>query len=243
MDSNSKNLEQQLTLYTGGKDVKPMDISSELPRQKNNSYKRRKRSDIKRVVVHTTDWETTPQKIAEYDIAPFTMYKGKKIWNHISKKGCPAITYHEMCTTDKLWKTLDYEEISWHVGNWNPSSIGLAMIYKCTIADSKDQLAPPDAMLKIVQIRCGDICLELGLTPENVVGHRELFGTGWSWQNGSKRLRKSCPGKRVDLDILRKNIALYMQIKLKLAGYYSGIIDGDFGPLSKAALELHTGSQ
>ncbi len=217
----------------------PLDISSELPRQKDNSYKRRARSAIKRIVIHTTDWVTTPEKVAAYDIRPFTIYKGKKIWNHISKKGCPAITYHEMCSSTQLWKTLDWEEISWHVGNWNGGSLGIAMNYKCTMPGSKAQKAPPPDMVKIVQTRCGDICLELGLTPDKVVGHRELFGTGWSWEKGSKRLRKSCPGLQVNLNHMRWNVAAYMQIKMKMEGVYDGPIDGDFGRKSKEGLVIY----
>lgn len=223
--------------------MKPVDISATLPRQTENSYKRRERSDIELVVVHTTDWETTPEKVAAYDIRPFTMYKGKKIWNHISKKGCPAITYHEMVTDDSIYATLDYEEESWHVGNWNPKAIGVAMMYRCTVKGSKQQLAPSDNMLRLTQTRCGDICLELGLNPRAIVGHRELKGTGWFWSKGSKKLRKSCPGKMVDLDLLRHNAALYMQVKLKCAGFYTGDIDGAFGRLSDAALALYVRSK
>lgn len=232
-------LQQLLLPLTGGLDVKPVDISDSLPRQTERTYDRRLLSKIERIVVHTTDWETTPEKLAAYDIRPYTMYKGKKIWNHISKKGCPAITYHEIAMEDVLYKTLDWEEVSWHAGNWNPTSLAIAMMYKCTQKGTKEQLAPPDNMLKLTQTRCGDICLQLGLDPKNVVGHRELKGTGWFWEKGSKKLRKSCPGLKVDLDQLRRNVAVYMQIRLKCAGLYTGGVDGLFGPLSNSALALY----
>lgn len=238
MPNEDNPMYDQLMLFTGGIDVTPVDISADLPRQTEQSYKKRDLSAIQLIVIHTTDWDTTPQELAAYDIRPFTMYKGEKIWNHISKKGCPAITYHEIAMKDKLYKTLDWEEESWHAGKWNKQSIAIAMMYKCT-KDGEDQLEPPDNMLKIVQTRCGDICLELGLTPDVVKGHRELEGTGWFWEKGSRRLRKTCPGKKVDLDLLRKNVAMYMQVKLLMAGLYKGKIDGDFGPKSKAALEAY----
>jgi hypothetical protein len=228
-----------LTLLTGGLNMKPDDISSTLPRQETNSYELRKYSDIKRIVVHTTDWDTDPKTVAAYDIRPYTIYKGEKIWNHISKEGCPAITYHEIIMKDKIYKTLDWKEISWHAGVWNKGSLGVAMMYRCTQIGTTDHAAPSENMTKLTQSRCGDICLELKLTPNKVLGHRELKGTGWYWSKGSKRLRKTCPGKEVDMNDLRYNIARYMQVKLLLAKLYNGEIDGDFGPKSKAALAAY----
>jgi hypothetical protein len=229
----------QLTLFTGGQDVKPVDVSADLPRQTENSYKRRKRSDIQMVVLHTTDWNVTPEDLAQYDITPFFIVKGKKIYNHISKKGCPAITYHECIEENRVLHTLDWEEVSWHAGNWNKKALGIAMMYKASQKGTTEHKAPPEGMLKLAQCRAGDICLELGLTPDKVVGHRELKGTGWFWEKGSKRFRKWCPGKQVDMDEVRKNVALYMQVKLLIAGHYRGKVDGDFGPKSRAALEAY----
>ena len=89
--------------------------------------------------------------------------------------------------------------------------------------------------MKNLRVRCGEICLKLGLTPDKVVGHRELKGTGWTMFKGSKKLRKTCPGNRVDLDFLRENIAKYMQARLGVLDCYKGKIDGSFGPKSKQA--------
>jgi hypothetical protein len=219
--------------------VKPIDIIDSLPRQTDAKYKQRLVSSIKRIVVHTTDWNTTPEKLARYDITPFFLVDGKKIYNHISKSGCPAITYHEIFTDSKVYKTLGYHEVSWHAGNWNASSLAVAMMYKCSSAEG--DIPPSDNLLKVTQTRCGDICLDLHLEPKMVVGHRELFGTGFSWEKGSKRLRKTCPGMGVDLDLLRTNVAIYMQAKLSLAGLYKGKLDGLFGPNSKAALLAYRG--
>jgi hypothetical protein len=210
-------------------DVKPIDISGDLPRHSTKKHKLRKLSDIKRIVVHTTDWDTTPKRIAEYDV-------GK---NHISDTGCPAVTYHEFIMKDgMLYHTLPFEEVSWHAGMWNKGSLAVALMFRVSGADGKDTHAPTDLALKALQTRCGDLCLRFRLTPDNVVGHRELKGTGWLWFKGSKRLRKTCPGKKVDLDLLRLNVATYMQVVLKLKGLYKGEIDGIFGPLSKAALNV-----
>lgn len=220
----------QLELFKECGDVKPVDVSAQLPRHATKKHKTRKLTDIKRIVVHTTDWVVTPQDLAKYDIGP----------NHISSSGCPGITYHEMITeAGILFKTLPHEEISWHAGIWNPGSLAIALVYRCTGPDGKDTYAPFPQALQTLQCRAGDIFLELGLTPDNLVGHRELKGTGWFWSKGSKRLRKTCPGLKVDLDLLRTNCAKYMQCRLLMAKLYDGKIDGDFGPKSRAALKAY----
>lgn len=204
-------------------DVKPIDISGSLPRHATKKYSLRKESDIVRIVVHTTDWDTTVERIAQYDI-------GK---NHISDTGCPAYTYHETIMNDGvLYKTLPAEEVSWQVGMWNKGSYGIALMYRAANL-------PTMRMMKTLQCRCGQLCLKYGLTPDKVVGHRELKGTGWFWSKGSKKLRKTCPGMNVDLDKLRIGVAKYMQIMLKMKGFYTGRVDGVFGKGSKAALEKY----
>lgn len=220
---------EQLELFKEGfGNVKPINVVDQLPRHPTKRHDLRLHSKIKRIVVHTTDWIVTPKDLATYDIGP----------NHISSSGCPGITYHEMIT-DKgiIYQTLPWAEISWHVGMWNPGSLGIALVYRVSNSDGKDTYAPTTYSLLALQTRCGDICLELGLTPNKVVGHRELKGTGWFWGNGSRRLRKTCPGLQVDLNLLRTNIAKYMQCKLMMAGLYMAAIDGDFGKKSRAALK------
>jgi hypothetical protein len=71
------------------------------------------------------------------------------------------------------------------------------------------------------------------------VGHRELKGTGWTMFKGSKRLRKTCPGIKVDLDKVRRSVARFMQIVLGADGFYTGKVDGLFGPRSKKAFESY----
>jgi hypothetical protein len=203
--------------------VKTKDISGRLPRHASKKHKLRELSSIKRIVVHTTDWDITPWRLAEYDVGP----------NHISKTGCPGITYHELIYPDGAsFKTLPYEEEAWHVGMWNPGSLGIALVYRV-----KDN--PTNKAMRALYVRCGTLCLRLGLSPDSVVGHRELKGTGWFWFKGSKKLRKTCPGMQVNLDILRVHVAKYMQLVLKGKGLYRATIDGLWGPRSKAALKAY----
>jgi hypothetical protein len=214
---------------TGGLDVKPIDVSRELPRHPTKVYTKRSLSKIKKIVVHTTDANWSLQELVEFDLGP----------NHISKTGCPAITYHDVIMpSGVVYHCLPYNEVSWHVGNHNGESVAVAMMYKCT-SNNKDVFPPPDSEVKALISHCGKLCIKFNLDPSNVVGHRELFGTGWFWSKGHKRLRKTCPGLQVDLDSLRKKVARYMQIFLRLEGSYLGNIDGIWGPKSKMALERY----
>jgi len=159
------------------------------------------------------------------------------IVNSISTHNCPGITYHELIMPDGgVYKTLPYVEVSWHVGAWNPGSVAIAMSYKVSNEDGKDTYGPTREALKSTIIRAGELCLKFKLNPKQVVGHRELKGTGWFFKKGSRRLRKTCPGLQVNLDHLRRKVAVYMQLKLREKDLYWGKIDGIFGARSMKAL-------
>ena len=98
-------------------------------------------------------------------------------------------------------------------------------------------------MMTALHVRCGELCLDFNLTPDKVVGHRELKGTGWVMFKGSKTLRKTCPGINVDLELMRYDISRYMQIVLGTNGFYTAAVDGIFGPKSKEALNSYRVSE
>lgn len=240
-DDPSKQLEQMC----GGPEVKTTDVTRTLPRHPSGKrYKTRELSKINRIVIHTTDRDWTLVRLAKYDITPYFVVNGKKIYNHIDKTGLPAITYHDVIMKDgKPYHTLPYNEISYHAGGYNTGSIAVALMYVVTDPKTKkDTYAPTDYALKTLWCHLGKLCLRFNLTPDRIFGHRELKGTGWFFNSqGSKRLRKTCPGLQVDLDEVRKRAAIYMQLVLKMKGFYEGRIDGDFGKKSRAALALYNG--
>lgn len=230
--------------------AKVIDVSKDLNRHHTKRYK--VRADLNRVnkiVVHTTDRNWTIEQLVEFDVKGKLTYENpladvKLItdFNHIAEDGVPAITYHDVVMPDgNVYHTLPYREVSWHAGGYNSSSIAVALMYQCVDPNTnKDTYAPNDNMIKSLQCHCGDLCLDLKLSPMSVVGHRELQGTGWiPGSYGSKRLRKTCPGMKVDLDLLRKNIATYMQVQLNIKGLYTGAIDGLFLNQSRAALKRY----
>lgn len=240
MDSDPS---RQLELLCGGQDVKTTDLSRSLPRHPSGkSYKTRDLSKINKIVVHCTDRDWTLVRLAMYDITPYYIVDGKKVYNHIDPTGLPAITYHDVIMKDgKPYHTLPYNEVSYHAGGYNTGSIAVALMYRVTDhVTGKDTFAPTDKAIKTLQCHLGKLCLQFGLTPDRVFGHRELKGTGWFFNSqGSKRLRKTCPGMQVDLDLLRTHVAKYMQLVLLMKGFYKGRIDGDFGKKSRAALALY----
>jgi N-acetyl-anhydromuramyl-L-alanine amidase AmpD len=174
------------------------DIRARLPINPNRTPRIRRPSDIDRLVLHCTDappsWGVF--KCAEYDINP----------NHISPEGCPTITYAYFVNADGLvQKCLSKDVVSWHVGEWNLRSLGVALAYRAT----GNSEPPPHVQLEAASELFARLCLTLGLQPKpNVVGHRELWGTGYNFDTqGVKRYRKECPGWRVNLDEFRQETA------------------------------------
>lgn len=242
MDPDSNTLLEM----TGGLDVKPIDLSRELPRHPSKRYKTRDESKIDMVVLHCTDRDWSTQQVAEYDVTGKLTYvrkvDGQEITdiNHIDETGLPGLTYHDTVGESKVEHSLPYVEVSYHAAGYNTRSVAIGMLYRTTNpATGKAEYSPPEGMVKLAQCHAAELCLKFGLSPDRIFGHRELKGTGWDWIRGRKRLLKTCPGPYVDMDEIRRNAAVYMQIQLKLAGCYTGAIDGLFGSRSKAALALY----
>ena len=242
------DLESLLKTLTGGLEpnLTPIDLIGTLPVHHTKVYRTRPVSKIKRIIVHCTDRDWTVHQVAEYDVLGKLTYTrkvdGELITdvNHISDTGLPGITYHDSISENTIYRTLPYNESSYHAAGYNSTSIAVAMLYRVTDpATGQDTFAPTDRMLKLTQCRVAELCLLFGLTPDKIQGHRELKGTGWAFIRGRKRLLKTCPGMQVDLDLMRFNAAKYMQIHMKLASTYNGDIDGLFGKRSIAALQLY----
>ncbi len=186
------------------------DIRDSLPLNPRLQPRLRRPGDIDRLVLHCTDaapsWGAL--ECARYDVGP----------NHISAKGCPTITYAYFVNADgRVQKCLGHEVVSWHVGDWNFRSLGVVLAYRA----SGNGSPPPAIQLEAAGELFARLCQTLHLKPETqVVGHRELLGTGYNLDaGGNKILRKECPGKLVDLDEFRRETARRLQ---KLAAASGG---------------------
>ena len=206
-------------------------IVDQLPRHPSKITDKRLKSP-ELVVLHTTNTVTSIQKLADYDVGP----------NHISDTGCPSFTYHCVVMRDgSAYQTLDWNEIAWHAGLYNKTSVAVAMMYLSQNKAGQDIYAPTQAQLSTTLDVLSEMCLTWKLHPGKVQGHRELIGTGWFWSKGSKQLRKTCPGLLVDMDKVRHGVAVRMQTVLKSVGLYTGELDGQFGKQSMQALENYGG--
>lgn len=193
--------------------------------------------DVNMIVVHTTNTDANITAIAKYDISP---------GNHISSTGCPTYTYHDTIKENaKVYHCVPYKLEVWHAGNFNFKSLAVALNFiaeKKASNGSRIDYAPNSEMLKSLYKHLGWLCLDRGISPKEIYGHRELKGTGWIFSKGSRVLRKSCPGMLVDLDFMRAQAAKALQLNLKANNLYqNGRIDGDTGPKTMAALrEYHS---
>lgn len=209
------------------------DLVPELSVHPTKKIPKRSLSDIKKLVVHCTDWEITPQELVKYDLGP----------NHISSTGCPTITYHYFIARDgTVNRTALPEWITWHAGNYNNSSLAITLAYKTDALFEQGKKVIPNPnniptiqMMESLHPLLALLCKTYGVIPPNIQGHRELFGTGWIFVKEHKQLRKSCPGMAVDLDLMRKNVALILQKEMIDAKLYSGKLDGIWGPVSDRA--------
>jgi hypothetical protein len=212
------------------------DLVPTLPIHPKKKVKFRKLSNIKKIVVHTTDWNIEPLELAKYDIGP----------NHIDSTGCPSITYHYYIGKDgTVARTAAEEWVTWHAAGYNTESVAICLAYKTDplfesgkISQPGPNNKPTEEMLKALDALLVYLCKRLKVNPKEILGHRELEGTGFTFQKGHKQLRKTCPGMTINLDILRARVFSLLQTEMMWKGFYTGRIDGLWGPKSEASFQL-----
>lgn len=188
--------------------------------------KLRQLTDIKRIVVHCTaadNWSI--EGLIDYHLGP----------NHISSTGNAVCSYADVIFKGgDLQHIVNYTKETWHVGNWNYTSLGIALMFNPT---KQNDYQPSDVMYQTLVKHISLLALRLQLLPKNIIGHKELKDTGWFLdKNGNKQYRKECPGRNLNLDILRQDCAFQMQLLLNNFGYQLKI-DGLFGKKSINALK------
>lgn len=203
------------------------NIVATLPVNKTKKPTIRKLNAIKKIVVHCTDDTLKPLELARYDVGP----------NHISSTGCPTCTYHYYINqAGEVYQLVDDTTETWHAGGHNSNSVAICLSYKTDPAvENKKKDEPDPANTPSVQMRVAlqdllvVLCKKLAVSPIDIFGHRELFGTGFILLKGHKALKKTCPGMTVDLELLRYGVAAELQMELKVK------VDGEWGPKSEKA--------
>ena len=137
------------------------DVSASLTQSTTNSYPRRQRSAINRIILHHT--ATSPaisvQRIAQYQV---------------NNRNLPGITYH-YCVTDQglIYQSQPLEVVSRHAGDqYSPNSVGVCLIGNFTDA------VPPSPQLSSTASLLAYLVAELGLSLDQVFGYSDLVVTG-----------------------------------------------------------------
>ena len=149
--------------------LKIRDIVQKLPKNKFKKYKKRNTGQIKYIVVH----HSAIDGYGAFDYADW----------HI-KKGWPGIGYHFVIGKDgEVDKTNELETVSYHVGDRNLLSIGIALTGNLS--------KHPPTGLQVESLVALIKELKHTLGPHiQVRGHREFMAT-------------ECPGKMMDMDMIR----------------------------------------
>lgn len=214
-----------------------MFITKELPTHKTRTAD--KRRSIEGIVVHCTDGPSNINTLVRYDLGP----------NHISKTGCPTVTYHALVANETIKETkakdgsvfdmnagdvlfgVPEDVVCFHSVGYNTTHLAVSIIYEVdeqweagkTKKPQEKYTVKPEAMEGLYDCLI-HWCLKYKIEPKRVKGHREITRG------------KTCPGMYINLEDLRLELSKRLQTKLKEAGLYKGEIDGDFGKNSRAAL-------
>ena len=201
-----------------------LDIRLEMPRHPTRIW--RVRTDVKRIVVHTTGSDNQdPKKTGRYHVTPSKQ-------NHISKRGAPGLCYHDFITKcGVVYHCNNYQDIVWHTKGWNGTGVGVCLAFRGQTGE-----APPLFQYIALVDHLVVLCLYLKVLPKNVKGHRESPLIYTLLPGGKRKYRKTCPGMGISLHLLRAKVTNGLQERLSSEGLYTGKIDGLFGRKSICAL-------
>jgi hypothetical protein len=181
---------------------------------------------VAHIWVHTTaSDQQDPAATARYHISRN---------NHISRRGCPSICYHDTVAKDgTVSHCNDYGDVTWHTRGYNGTGVGVALAYR-----GQDGNPPIKTQYQAAVSHLGNLCLFTGLDPSSVRGHREAGRS--IGRKGSMVYRKTCPGLGIDMNAMRRDVCIDMQTSLAMCGLYPWhLIDGRWGPRSKAAARAY----
>ena len=145
-----------------------IDIIDDLPVHGTKTYSSRLLSAIETLTIHHT---VSPPDRSIESIARY----------HIDARGWPGIAYHYVITDDgRIYQTNADSTISYHCGNQNGISVGIALQGDFTNAP------PPDAQLEATRWLVGKLCNDLQLV--DVRPHRNMQGAatacpGNTWED------------------------------------------------------------
>jgi hypothetical protein len=204
------------------------DIRSKLPwHPKKRWVKREFPGKVKNIVVHTTASSNQDPFITnDYHITPAET-------NHICKSGAPRLCYHDFVSLYDgkivVQRCNEYTDSTWHAGLLNKRSIGVVLAYR-----GQDDAPAPAELLYVAYEHVARLCLLTGLTPDCVVGHREVPWLLRRLGMGSKQYYTICPGKHLNCDEMRSSITMIYETIMHNTPTFSyigtgGALFGDVG--------------
>jgi N-acetyl-anhydromuramyl-L-alanine amidase AmpD len=141
-----------------------LDVSRQMRRDPAQRYPSRPLCDIRYLVLHHTG---APPGVGPDAIAA----------EHVDVNGWPGIGYHYVIDlAGTVYRTQDLTVASYHARQFNPASVGIALVGDLTSSQ------PTPAQLDATAGLLADLLFDLGLPPDAVRGHREMVPT-------------SCPGE------------------------------------------------
>lgn len=204
------------------------DYRAETIYDKEKKIKTRPLWEVNRIVFHSTDAENwSPERLCKF---------------FVDERKFPVCGYHYYITEDKVYHMVDENIITYHSAMYNAHSVGFAIAYSPTQAKRFNQVLNPIIYKNAVDT-AAFLCIKLNIEPitTQLVGHRELFGTGWLGRDkqGHPILRKTCPGLDIKLNTFRYDVIRRIQEILNLVGIPT-VVDGIYGPQSRKNLKLIT---
>ena len=180
------------------------DLTELIPRNPRRPKIELRKKAVSVIALHCDDaasWDVW--NLIRYDLGP----------NHISAKGCPTPTYqYYISRAGKVYKIAQEAYATWHAGvgaatrlrygipDWNHVAIAVCFAHK---PGREDGLTPEQE--EVGALLVAEIALRRNVQSANVLGHRELAGTGY-YPGNPRKLRKVCPGLDVDLDGFRREV-------------------------------------
>jgi hypothetical protein len=172
---------------------------------------------IQKVVFHCTDadgWK--PERLSQF---------------FVTERRFPVCAYHYYVMDQKVYHMVGENIITYHAAPYNSNGVAFSIDYFPSRDEASNIKIHPDVYENGLRTATF-LCLKFKVLPIEgcLVGHRELFGTGWlKSKTGDHILRKTCPGLAINLYSFRQEVTRRCQEILGLT------VDGIVGPKTKQA--------
>lgn len=201
------------------------DYRSQLFFDKEQKISTRQLFKINTLVFHSTDatnW--SPERLSRF---------------FVEERKFPCCGYHYYIMEDNIYHMVDENLITYHAAGYNSFSVGFSIDYSPEQAKKFGIPLSPIIYQNAIDL-ASFLCIKLKIEPKKprLIGHRELWGTGWFGKDkqGHPNLRKTCPGLDIKLNTFRYDVVRNLQKIMNDKFGIQTVIDGIYGPQSKENL-------